>query len=142
MSASKVFSRGDLQVRGIWVWFCFAVWPLLLHVPARALFVPQVLEAVGRKDLRTAAPVRDSSAGADSGRGSATNDFRLTAVRSLPPLHEAPHKLLPAALPSHFHPSGRCDPRPPYGPRPHSGFLPGAFPVPAVDGHCGCSAVS
>jgi hypothetical protein len=69
------------------------------------MFVPRVLEAVGRKDLRTAAPVQDRSAGADSGRGSATRDFRLTAVRSLPPLREAPHKLLPAVLPSDLHPS-------------------------------------
>jgi integrase len=61
--------------------------------------VPQVLEAVGRKDLRTAAPVLGRSAGADSARGSATSGFRPTAVRSLPQLHEALRKLLPALPP-------------------------------------------
>src|SRR5882762_8369543 len=72
MSASMVFSKGGLQVHGIGVRFC--VWVLV--------FVPQVLEAVGRKDLRTAAPVLGRPAGADSGLGSAANGFRPTAVRS------------------------------------------------------------
>jgi hypothetical protein len=35
------------------------------------VFAPQVLEAVGRKDLRAAAPVLDRDAPADSGRGNA-----------------------------------------------------------------------
>ncbi len=66
------------------------------------VFVPQVLEAVGRKDLWTAAPVLGRPAGADSGLGSAANGFRPTAVRSPPQLHEAPHKLLPASTPQRF----------------------------------------
>ena len=42
MSASKVCSKDALQAHGIWV--CFGFWV--------SVFVPQVLEAVGRKDLR------------------------------------------------------------------------------------------
>jgi hypothetical protein len=95
MSASTVFSKDVLQAHGIWVLFCFGV----------AVFVPQILEAVGRKDLRAAAPVRGRNASVDSGPGSAASGFRLTAVRSLPPLPVARHKLLPALLPSDFHPS-------------------------------------
>src|SRR5450631_882157 len=45
MSGSMIFSKGDLRVHGIWVGSCF--WFLV--------FVPQVLEAVGRKDLWTVA---------------------------------------------------------------------------------------
>src|SRR5208337_2458033 len=105
------------------------------------VFVPQVLEAVGRKDLRTWARVLGRSAGADSALGSATSSFRPIAVRSPPPLHEAPHKLLPAVLPSDFRPSLRCGPEPLCAPRAHSRFLPGAVRRPAVDGHCVHSAV-
>jgi len=47
MSGSMIFSKGDLQAHGIWVGSCF--WFLL--------FVPQVLEAVGRKDLWALASV-------------------------------------------------------------------------------------
>src|SRR5580658_5693331 len=115
MSASMVFSKGALQAHGICVCFRFWVW----------LSVPRVLEAVGRKDLRTAAPVRDRGASADSGLGSATSGFHPTAVRSPPPLHEAPHKLLPALTPSDFRPSLPCGPVPLCGPRAHSRFPPG-----------------
>jgi hypothetical protein len=86
MSVPMVFSKDALQAHGIWVCFRLWVW----------LSVPRVLEAVGRKDLRIFAPVLGRPAGADSGLGSAANGFRPIAVRSLPPLHEAPHKLLPA----------------------------------------------
>src|SRR5580700_5274322 len=65
MSASMVFSRGDLQAHGIWVWACFWF----------SVFVPRILEAVGRKDLRNTAPVRDRGAGADSALGTATSGF-------------------------------------------------------------------
>src|SRR5438270_12552205 len=126
MSASKVFSKGDLQAHGIWVRFGFGV----------SVFVPQVLEAVGRKDLWTAVPVLDRGAGADSVRGNATSGFRPTAVRSPPQLHEALHKLLPAVPPSDFRPSLPCGPEPLCGPPVHSRFLPGAVRAPVVDGHC------
>src|ERR1700731_3982288 len=131
MSASMVFSKGARQAHGIWVCFRFWVW----------LSVPQVLEAVGRKDLPTAAPVLGRPAGADSGLGSAANGFRPTAVRSPPQLHEAPHKLLPAVFPSDFRPSLPCGPEPLCGPRVHSGFPPGVVPAPVVDEHCVHSAV-
>jgi len=90
-----VFSKGAPQAHGIWVCFRFWVW----------VSVPRVLEAVGRKDLRTAAPVLGRPAGADNGLDSAISGFHLTAVRFLPQLHEAPHKRLPAVLPSDFRPS-------------------------------------
>src|ERR1041384_8188828 len=125
MSASKVFSKGDLRAHGIWV--CFGFWV--------SVFVPRVLEAVGRKDLRNAAPVRDRGAGADSARGSATSGFRPIVVRFRPQLHEALHTLLPAVLPSDFRPSLPCGPEPLCGPRVHSRFLPGAVRAPVVDGH-------
>jgi hypothetical protein len=118
-----VFSRGDLQAHGIWV--CFWV----------SVFVPRVLEAVGRKDLRNAAPVRDTGAGADSALGTATSGFRPIAVRFRPQLHEARHKLLPAVLPSDLRLSLRCSPKPLCGPRVHSRFLPGAVRAPVADGH-------
>src|SRR6202030_2959562 len=82
---------------GTWYWGCFGFWV--------SVFVPQVLETVGRKDLRNAAPVRGRRAGADSALGSATSSFRPSAVRFRPPLHEAPHILLPAVLPSDSRPS-------------------------------------
>src|SRR5277367_5520575 len=103
MSASMVFAKGVLVARGIWVCCCSGV----------AVFVPQVLEAVGRKDLRTAAAVLGRGAGADSGLGNATSDFRPSAVRSLPRLREVRHRLVPAAAPSDFRPNGPCDPRRP-----------------------------
>src|ERR1700732_1225969 len=131
MSASKVSSKGAPQAQGIW--FCFGLWV--------SVFVPQVLEAVGRKDLRNAAPIRGKRAGADIALGSATSGFRPSAVRSRPQLHEAPHLLSPAVLPSDSRPSLRCGPEPLCGPRVHSRFLPGAVPAPVVDGHCGHSAV-
>src|SRR5580698_9624206 len=102
MSASKVFSKGALPEHGIWVCFRFWVW----------FSVPRVLEAVGRKDLRIFAPVLGRPAGADSGLGGAANGFRPIAVRFLPPLHEVPHKLLPALTPSDLRPNL------PYGPVP------------------------
>src|SRR6202795_3937941 len=92
MSASMIFSKGDRQARGIWVCVCFWV----------SWLFPQVLEAVGRKDLRSLAPVLGRGAGADSARGSAASGFHPTAVRSLPLLHEAPRRLLPALPPSAF----------------------------------------
>src|ERR1700675_4469947 len=125
MSASMVSSKGALQAHGIWV--CFGFWV--------SVFVPQVLEAVGRKDLRNAAPVLGRRAGADSARGSATSSFRPIAVRSPPQLHAAPHKLLPAVLPSDSRPSLRCGPEPLCGPRVHSRFLPGVVRALVADGH-------
>src|ERR1700730_4004956 len=130
MSASKVSSKGAPQAHGIWVGFGYWI----------SVFVPQVLEAVGWKDLWNAAPVRGRRAGADIARGSATSSFRPSAVRSPPQLHEAPHILLPAVLPSDSRPSLRCGPEPLCGPRVHSRFLPRAVPAPVVDGHCGTSA--
>ena len=97
-----IFSRGDLQAHGIWVGSCF--WFLL--------FVPQVLEAVGRKDLWAFARVLGRLAGAHSGRENATSGFRLAAVRSRPQLRASPHKLLLAVLPSDLESAGRAAPLP------------------------------
>src|ERR1700692_1837726 len=109
MSASMIFSKGDRQARGIWVCVCFWV----------SWLFPQVLEAVGRKDLRSLAPVLGRGAGADSARGSAASGFQPTAVRSLIPRN---------AL---------CGPEALVWPPPRSEFLPGAVRAPGVDGHCG-----
>src|ERR1700722_8629675 len=125
MSGSMVFSKGALQAHGIWFCFRFGVW----------LSVPRVLQAVGRKDLRIFAPVLGRPADADSGLDSAANGFRPIAVRSLPPLHEALHKLLPALTPSDFRPNLLCGPVPLCEPRAHSRFPVGVVRAPVADGH-------
>src|ERR1700686_3105276 len=97
MSGSTVSSRGDEQAHGIWVWVCFCFWVLV--------FVPQVLEAVGRKDLRTVAGVLGNGAAGDSGRGSVASASHPVFVRFPPAHREDLRRLLRVARPSGCHPS-------------------------------------
>src|ERR1700752_1811249 len=97
MSVSMVFSKGVRVAHGIWA--CFLLELLFL--------VSQVPQAVGRKDLRNAAPGMPPAGGSDP--GSAANANHLSVARSPPALRVNRHTRAHGEHPSAGHSISRCD---------------------------------